>query len=79
MLYYPCRQEVIRITPQEHIKQARKALGLSQLALGQKLGYADSGAQVIVSNWESGRKPVPLDKLRALAKALNIPLDYLIP
>ena len=63
----------------EIIRLGREQIGLSQRELGIKLGYSAEHAQRYISNWESGKRPVPLDKLRSLAKALNIPLDFLIP
>lgn len=61
------------------IKAARIRCGYTQQELGEKLDYAGDSAQVTVRRWESGTRPVPLDKIRPLAAALNLTLDDLIP
>ena len=63
----------------EMIKAARMAAGLTQQKLGELCGYTGRSAEVTVQEWEHNRRPVPLDKLRVLAQALNISLDSLIP
>lgn len=61
------------------IKAARIRCGFTQQELGEKMGYEGTSAQVSVRRWESGARPVPLEKIRALAAALNLTLDDLIP
>ena len=61
------------------IKAARIRAGMTQQELGEKMGYEGASAPVAVRQWESGRRPVPLEKIRALATALNLTLDDLIP
>ena len=61
------------------IKAARLRCGFTQQELGEKLGYEGLTAQVSVRRWESGSRPVPLEKIRALAAALSLTLDDLIP
>lgn len=61
------------------LRAARIAAGLTQRQLGEMCGYAGNSAERTVQHWESGRSMPPLDKLRALADALNVSLDYLIP
>lgn len=61
------------------IKAARLRAALSQKELGEKLGYEGRSAEVTVQRWEAGSRPVPLEKIRALAAALNLTLDDLIP
>lgn len=61
------------------IKAARLRCGYTQQELGEKLGYKGRSAEVTVQRWESGSRPVPLDKIRPLAAALNLTLDDLIP
>ncbi len=53
-----------------YIRSARTKAGLSQEALGRKVGV--SGA--CVSNWESGRFLPGKDRIRKLAAALHMPL-----
>lgn len=61
------------------IKAARIRCGYTQQELGERMGYEGEYAQVAVRRWESGSKPVPIDKIRPLAAALNLTLDDLIP
>lgn len=68
------------MTQGEFIRIRRQELHLTQRDLGLALGYTDRSAGTVIQNWEHGRSPVPIDKLRALAAALKIPLDSpLIP
>lgn len=61
------------------IKAARLRCGYTQKELADKLGFTSTAADSIVRQWESGKRPVPLDKIRPLAAALNLTLDDLIP
>lgn len=63
----------------ERIRAARMAAGLTQRKLGELCGYSEKSAERVVQLWEHNKQPVPLDKLRVLAQALNISLDSLIP
>lgn len=67
------------MTTSEIIRERRKALGLTQLKLGELCGYTGRNAELMVQHWEHGRAAVPLERLRALSKALQIPLDALVP
>ena len=53
--------------------------GESVTVIAEKLGYTDAGQERMVRYFESGKRPVPLDKIRPLAAALNLTLDDLIP
>ena len=57
----------------ERIKAARKAKGLSQEQLGEKLGISFQA----VSSWETGKFIPDAEHLPALAKALDLSLDSL--
>lgn len=57
----------------KRIKAARKAKGLSQEQLGEKLGVSFQA----VSTWETGKNIPDAEHLPALAKALDISLDAL--
>lgn len=58
----------------EAITSARKAAGITQLALANMIGVASS----TVSQWELGRCiPTPANVYR-LSKALHIPMDKLV-
>lgn len=61
------------------IRAARIRSGLTQQELGEKLGYAPASAGPMIRQFESGKAPVPIVKIRALAAALNLTLDDLIP
>ena len=63
----------------EYIKQCRMKSGLTQQQLGELCGYTGRRAIVTVQEWEHDRRPIPLDKIRILAKTLNIPIESLIP
>lgn len=61
------------------IKAARIKCGYTQQELGEKMGYEGRSAEVSVQRWENNRAPVPLVKIRALAAALNLTVDDLVP
>ncbi len=59
----------------EKIKMHRKALGLTQTELGQKLGVKVNA----VSKWECGRvEAIPTSKIKALAEIFDVKPSYLI-
>lgn len=66
-----------RIT--ETIKKARMDAGLTQQKLGELCGYTGNSAQVTVRRWEAGSRPIPLEKLRTVARLLNLTLEDLVP
>lgn len=61
------------------IRERRIAVGLTQKELGEACGYTGAAAKKAVWRWEHGGAPVPLDRVRRLAKALQLPLDAFIP
>ena len=63
----------------EYIKTCRIARGMSQTELGMKCGYTKDTAFKTVQSWEHDRQLVPLKRLRALAKALKVPVETLVP
>lgn len=63
----------------ERLKKIRVQAGLTQKEVGEACGYDGRSAESTVQHWERGRSYPPLDKLRALAKALDVSLDMLIP
>lgn len=57
------------------IRMHRKALGLTQTELGEKLGVKVND----VSKWECGRvEGIPISKIKALANLFDVPPSYLI-
>ena len=67
------------MTTPDLIRTRRQAVGLTQKALGLKCGYKEATAIQVVQNWEYGKQPVPLSRMRDLAAALKIPVEDLIP
>lgn len=64
----------------ETIRNARQAKGLTQKQLGMLCGYEiPKTAETTVQYWERNVNPVPIDRLRRLCAALDLPLDALIP
>lgn len=63
----------------DYIRECRIAAGLTQQQLGEACGYEGRSAAMTVQKWEHEKNPVPLDRLRRLAVALNVSLDSLIP
>lgn len=74
-----CTAEVLYMTIAEKIKQARIDAGYTQQKFGELCGYEGASAQNTVQRWEYGTRPVPIEKLRIVAKILNLTLDDLVP
>ena len=63
------------MTVGEKIKAQRKALGLTQTELGEKLGVQKNA----VSKWECGRvDDIPGSKIKAMAALFGVAPSYLI-
>ena len=58
----------------ERIRSARKAAGMSQEELGRRLGIGKSS----VSEWESGKRPLPMDVMEQISEELNVGVPYLM-
>lgn len=58
----------------DRLRAARKNLGLTQQQLGDLTGVG----QVVIANYERGARFPGEDKLRKLAEALHVSLDYLL-
>lgn len=61
------------------IKYARKARNLTQQQFGEMLGYKGACAQVYVSQYESGTRQIPINKIKKAARILDIPVETLLP
>lgn len=59
----------------DKIKNLRKAMGLTQTELGERVGVKKNA----VSKWECGRvEDIPTSTLKALAALFDVPTSYLI-
>ena len=58
----------------ERIKQARKEKGISQEELGKHLGIGKSS----VCEWESGKRPIPIDTMESISEVLEVPVPVLM-
>lgn len=61
------------------IARARSKKELTQLEVGEALGYEGDSAQVTVARWEAGTRPVPREKILELCKLLDLdPMIFLM-
>ena len=63
----------------EMIRSLRTSAGLTQKQLGMMCGYDENNASRNVRGWEAGKSMPTIYMVRALAKALNVPIEKLIP
>lgn len=63
----------------EKIKAMRVAAGLTQQQLAEACGFESAGGYKAVQHWEHDRNLPPIDKLRAMAEALKVTLDDVVP
>lgn len=66
-------------TVPERIRASREAAGYTQREVGELCGYSGPQMQVLVAQWESGRRPVPMNKIKRLAQVLRIAPEKLLP
>lgn len=59
----------------DRIKQCREALNITQDDLALRLGYTSRSS---IAKIETGKNDMPISKLVAFAKALNVPPGYLL-
>jgi len=57
----------------ELIKAARKAAGLTQKELGERMGVSDAS----IAQYESGQRNPKIDTIVRISEALNVPIDQL--
>lgn len=60
------------------LKQARKAVGLSQTALGRSIGLPDETASTRINRYERGVSEPDLRTAKQLADALGVSLSFLV-
>lgn len=63
----------------KRIFTARRNQDLTQQEVGESLGYSGETARITVARWESGTRPVPMDKIKALSALLHINALDLLP
>ena len=56
------------------IKSARKSAGMSQEALGDRLGIGKSS----ISDWESGKRAIPIDTVEQISEILGVSVQYIM-
>ena len=62
----------------ERIRAARLAAGMTQAQLAEAIGLDTKWGQSIVARYESGDRPIPRKRLKAVAAVLNLdPLDLI--
>ena len=61
--------------PGNRLRALRKAAGLTQGELGERAGFA----QETISHYENDRRPMQLDHMRSLARALACSVADLLP
>jgi len=69
-----CRQTVTMAFA-TRVKEARRALGMSQDELARKLGYESKSS---ISMIERGKQDLPLTKIYEIAGALNVSVSFLV-
>lgn len=63
------------MTSGQFIRARRTVLRISQQKLGEACGYTGHGAATTVQYWEKDERPIPIERLRRLARALKCPID----
>ena len=63
------------MTVGDRIRQQREAKGITQLELARRIGYTTTGA---ISLIESGKRDISIDKVREIAKALDVTPHWLM-
>ena len=63
----------------EIIQAKRKAAHLTQKKLGEMVGFPEASAERMIQHWEHGRRPIGVEDLRPLCRALKCTLEELIP
>lgn len=60
------------------LKKARKALGLTQLELGVRIGLDPGNASARMNQYESGKHAPDYKMLKKIAEELCVPVPYLL-
>ncbi len=59
------------------LRMARERARYTQAAVAELIGYRGT-SKSSVNAWEEGRRPVPLDKLKALARLYAVPVEMFV-
>ncbi len=62
------------MTVSEGLRKCRQERGISQNYLAEKLGVS----RIFINALETGKRPIPLDRLVQIANILNCSLDELV-
>jgi transcriptional regulator with XRE-family HTH domain len=60
------------------LKKARKALGISQLELGVRIGLDPGNASARMNQYEAGKHAPDYAMLKKMADELGVPVPYLL-
>lgn len=71
-------EKAIQAVLAARLKTVRKALGLSQVAVGLRMGLPDETSSARVNRWEKAVHPTSLESAEQLAEALGVPLPFLV-
>ena len=63
----------------EEFRELRVRKHITQMKLGEMLGYKGRSAECVVQSWEYGRRPIPMKHFRKLSEILGVPLERFIP
>ena len=72
-------EDEFRDTFSENLRTLRQANGLSQLALGKKMGLSDKTAARTIQKWESRERTPSAYRLMLLCQALDCTPGDLLP
>ena len=76
---YEITENEFRDTFSENLRTLRQANGLSQLALGKKMGLSDKTAARTIQKWESRERTPSAYRLMLLCQALDCTPGDLLP
>lgn len=71
-------EKAIQAVLAARLKSARQALGLSQAAVGVRMGIPEETASARVNRWEKAVHPTSLENAEQLAEVLGVPMPALV-
>ena len=72
LIKYDDDGEIVPLVVANLVREKRGELGLTQQALGEKIGYDGRTAELMIQSIESGRRGVPTAKVKVLAAVLGV-------